>query len=193
MMNSRKEKCGSTLAPPGRMMKKRAMRLLVEFANLRLDQLGQIHSFMDRWERWFVWDPAQMQDDMRDIWGGKLTGKHAAERVVWWLRLGDRQPWEWAKLHPEDYLDGPPILVDWDTGQIVPMPQTLDEHLWTALLQNSKKLAFCKNRDCTHPFFLRYRPGQRFCSEKCALPAQRDFKRRWWNEYGKQWRASRGK
>jgi hypothetical protein len=119
----------------------------------------------------------------------KIIEEHNATEISQRLRLGERQPWEWAMLHPEESLDGPPIHVNLDAGTVVLLPRTVDEALWIALLQNYKKLAICENKNCQHPYFLRYRPRQIYCSEKCALPSQREFKKRWWDEHGKQWRA----
>ena len=40
----------------------------------------------------------------------------------------------------------------------------------------------CQNPDCPARYFIADRRTQKFCSEKCAGPAQREAKRRWWNE-----------
>ena len=56
------------------------------------------------------------------------------------------------------------------------------------LLQAIRKapfLAYCRNPECPHRFFIARRVGQPYCSHPCARPAQRETKRRWWNEVGK--------
>jgi hypothetical protein len=150
-------------------------------------------AFRRKWEGpncfWILNSPAQTIAAMRAIWSGKLEDQAIVAEISGWLRLGERQSWEWARLQPEESLDGPPIHVDLDAGTVVLLPRTVDEALWIGLLQNYKKLAVCENQDCPHPYFLRYRPKQLYCSEKCALPSQREFKKRWWSEHGKQWRA----
>jgi hypothetical protein len=40
----------------------------------------------------------------------------------------------------------------------------------------------CANAECSLPYFFVGKKGQRFCSPACALPAQRESKRNWWNE-----------
>lgn len=49
----------------------------------------------------------------------------------------------------------------------------------------------CKNADCRAPYFLADKRNQLYCSETCALPAQRRFKRLWWRQNGKRWRENR--
>jgi hypothetical protein len=38
----------------------------------------------------------------------------------------------------------------------------------------------CENPECTAPYFFLKRKGQKYCSEECALPAQRRAKSEWW-------------
>lgn len=38
----------------------------------------------------------------------------------------------------------------------------------------------CANAECAMPYFFVTKKGQRYCSPECALPAQRENKRRWW-------------
>lgn len=45
---------------------------------------------------------------------------------------------------------------------------------------------YCLNKECSAPYFFATRKGQKYCSEKCALPAQQEAKRKWWH-------ANRGK
>jgi hypothetical protein len=53
------------------------------------------------------------------------------------------------------------------------------------------KARYCANPECPAPYFFVQRKNQRYCSEICAAPAQRELKRRWWAEYGDEWRAAR--
>ena len=46
----------------------------------------------------------------------------------------------------------------------------------------------CPTPACAAPYFIAQRRSQRYCSDACALPAQREFKRIWWREHGNQWR-----
>ncbi len=47
--------------------------------------------------------------------------------------------------------------------------------------RNSNRALHCPNPDCPAPYFLSTKKGQRYCSEQCAIPAQRAAKLRWWN------------
>lgn len=48
----------------------------------------------------------------------------------------------------------------------------------------------CANSSCdVTPYFIAARSSQAYCSEGCALPAQREAKRRWWASDGPRWRA----
>lgn len=38
----------------------------------------------------------------------------------------------------------------------------------------------CENPECTAPYFFTKRKGQKYCTEECALPAQRKAKSEWW-------------
>ncbi len=49
----------------------------------------------------------------------------------------------------------------------------------------------CLNPACPAPYFIGRRRSQRYCSDACALPAQREFKRIWWREHGNNWRRRR--
>jgi hypothetical protein len=50
----------------------------------------------------------------------------------------------------------------------------------------------CANSACdVTPYFIAARKSQAYCSEGCALPAQREAKRRWWASDGPGWRAKR--
>jgi hypothetical protein len=48
--------------------------------------------------------------------------------------------------------------------------------------QLTDKLRRCPNPACPAPYFFATRKGQKFCSAVCAEPAQREAKRKWWNE-----------
>lgn len=52
-------------------------------------------------------------------------------------------------------------------------------HLQTHL---ADKIRRCPNPTCPAPYFFAVKRAQKFCSTSCAEPAQREAKRRWWNE-----------
>ena len=49
----------------------------------------------------------------------------------------------------------------------------------------------CRNPKCLSPFFFASRRSHKYCSEVCAIPAQREAKRKWWKAHGHQWRSTR--
>lgn len=51
-------------------------------------------------------------------------------------------------------------------------------------LKHVHLLRYCANPDCKEPYFVAGRASQTFCSGPCAAPAQREAKRRWWDEHG---------
>jgi len=166
---------------------KRAARMLVAFVNARPDSDG-IRQFERAWEPWpggeqaFLW----VQSIVLKVWEGDKRGIEGFQIEA---ALG---------LHPQrddDRPIEPPICVDWDTGSLLLTPTNLSEIVWLALLQHSKRLALCANRnnDCPTPYFLKWRPNQRFCSAECAEPDQREYKRRWWRDHGTEWRKAQKK
>jgi hypothetical protein len=52
-------------------------------------------------------------------------------------------------------------------------------HLQTKLVDKPRR---CPNATCPAPYFFATKKGQKFCSTVCAEPAQRESKRKWWNE-----------
>ena len=55
------------------------------------------------------------------------------------------------------------------------------------------RMRYCQNPSCPAPYFLAKRRSQKYCSDACSLPAQREFKRAWWQDHGEEWRAKRAK
>lgn len=66
-----------------------------------------------------------------------------------------------------------------------PIGQALLEAIHAADL-----MRVCLNPGCPARYFIADRRTQKFCSEKCAEYAQREYKRRWWNDHGSEWRQS---
>jgi hypothetical protein len=55
------------------------------------------------------------------------------------------------------------------------------------------RLRICGNEECPAPYFIARRRSQKYCSDDCSAPSQRELKRRWWDEHGSALRAARGK
>lgn len=173
---------------------KKAEQMLVEFANTR-PELEAFERFRRKWEKvsplkWrgdhksFCWD----QSILREIWEGHKRGIEGFQLS---LCLGIEI--EGRYTQEEEYIAPSVVAIDWDESSFSLTPHTLDQVVWLTLLQHSQRLAVCANyhkgdsSSCQTPYFVRYRPRQKYCSDACALPSQREFKRRWWNEHGKEW------
>jgi hypothetical protein len=56
------------------------------------------------------------------------------------------------------------------------------------------RMRHCPNAGCPAPYFIARRRSQKYCSDVCALPAQRQFKKDWWNAHrGKKPQRKGGK
>jgi hypothetical protein len=94
------------------------------------------------------------------------------------LHTGER----WA-LTSVAFLNGPIVV---SLG-----PPTPFEQAATFLLNPKARTRVCKNNNCATRYFFAHKRNQIYCSDACALPAQREFKRRWWKQNGKKWRKNR--
>jgi hypothetical protein len=64
---------------------------------------------------------------------------------------------------------------------------TLGRFEWALLfcMRSADRLRVCQNNECRAPYFIAQRRSQKYCSEQCAQPSQREFKRKWWADHGK--------
>jgi hypothetical protein len=83
-----------------------------------------------------------------------------------------------------------PMEAWWQCSDLIP-PLTPLEHCLRHLISKGSKATVCQNKQCRSPYFFAIRKSQKYCSERCALPAQRAFKLAWWNRTGKQRRGRR--
>ena len=67
-------------------------------------------------------------------------------------------------------------------------PPTPFEQCLRHLLRAADRLRYCGNDQCVAPYFFAKRRSQKYCSDACALPAQRKYKRDWWVSHGSSWR-----
>lgn len=72
----------------------------------------------------------------------------------------------------------------------VPPPTPFEQAL-SYLVKAGDRARYCANPECPAPYFFVKRKNQRYCSEICAAPAQRELKRKWWAKHGEEWRKSR--
>ncbi len=57
-------------------------------------------------------------------------------------------------------------------------------------VKNAHLLHYCQNPNCKKPYFVAQRASQVYCSVRCAEPAQREAKIRWWREHGDERRKT---
>jgi hypothetical protein len=170
---------------------RRAERMLLDFVNTRPED-GAFLRFRKKWEPYGLkWngnagDFRESQGIVRKTWTGKKAG---FEGIQVELSLGLRGG------NGEEEVPPPPIRVDWAESSLCVSPRNLHDLVWLALLQHSQRLGVCENHlkggGCPTPYFLKYRPAARFCSDACAVTAQRESKRRWWKEHGQEWLEKR--
>lgn len=114
-----------------------------------------------------------LRDDVRTIW--REDDLETKEWRVYWLR-------------------GDPTMSASYLATLDPhmRPKTFDKAV-LHLLKSASRLRCCRNPECAAPYFFARRRSQKYCSEDCTLPFQRDYKRRWWHKNGDQWRKSRAR
>lgn len=160
-----------------------ATKMLVDFVNVR-----DFGDFQKRW-RWHQgmdWRGGEtsfkrVQALVCGVWRGKRDG---ATEVAWHLGLG------MPKGDKVQTYKRPDIRPNWKTGTLNLSVFELNELVWLTLLHESPRLAICKNSleehsgvKCPTPYFLKYRPQSKFCSDLCAIPSQREAKRRYWEAH----------
>jgi hypothetical protein len=65
------------------------------------------------------------------------------------------------------------------------------EQAFLNLLKVADRARYCGNPECTAPYFFAKRRSQKYCSDACSQPAQREFKQQWWLKVGKARREAR--
>jgi hypothetical protein len=163
---------------------KKAARMLTEFVNMPLEP-PVISRLVNKWQGLF-----ELQ------WPGSLSDVPGAQRIVKSLWQGEKKGIEGFQiasslgLEQPDYAEEgeaiikPPFAVDIERGGLWLVPRDLHQLLWLTLLQHVRSLGICRNArgsGWSHPYFIRYRPEQKYCCEQCAAPAKREAKRQWWN------------
>ena len=139
------------------------------------------------------------------------TEREQAEGIAWILALSNmlRNLWtepdlrqkEWGVFafryalykYGDDALTNSKlfgILHDPAMSFRIPPPTPFEQAL-SYLVKVGDKARYCANSECPAPYFFVKRKNQRYCSEICAGPAQRELKRQWWAEHGEEWRAAR--
>jgi hypothetical protein len=118
-------------------------------------------------------------------------------RAIW--RAPDRQTKRWGmfRISQDFFLQGSRELLHGpldnaaDDMLLGLKPPTRTELLLLQFTRWSDLTRYCDNPGCSAPYFIARDPRQKYCSDGCAKPAQREYKQKWWAENGRNWRASR--
>jgi hypothetical protein len=183
-------------------------RFLVELVNLQKD-LGAIKRFRERYshfippfdQSWLVRFSAEEDENLDPIKGEYIwifMLKHMLCNL--WTEPDFRQK-EWGafalryilyRYEYDAFVDENPfrILDDPTKSYRIPPPSPFEKAL-SHLVKSAAVARYCGNPECPAPYFFASRKNQRYCSEICAAPAQRELKRKWWAEHGEEWRAAR--
>jgi hypothetical protein len=157
--------------------------LLLDLANLHDDCSER---FWRRWSRLLMRQAdldlplLQNRDHLRKVWSG--TYEDAGFVLAGWVRqatLRNRQSW---------------VISSWFDGtyHVTPNYCILPLSLAVGLSELKAKMAVCANPECPQPFFLKGRKSQRFCDRPaCSAYGQRQHKKKWWNEHGREWKKRR--
>jgi hypothetical protein len=90
--------------------------------------------------------------------------------------------WKWA-MFPKGW-------VEQGIPSSLPPPSPFEQVI-QLLIDAADFARYCGNPECVAPYFFASRRNQKYCSDACAKPAQKEFKRQWWAEHGEEWRAAR--
>jgi hypothetical protein len=120
----------------------------------------------------------QLREIVRRVW--KEPDLRTREWIAYGLRYYEMAGQDFRLVNPEIW------------GLSLPPPTPFEQ----CLLQLGKSIdrtRYCENPSCPAPYFFARRRSQRYCSDGCSQPAQREYKRRWWDEHGNKWRRKRKK
>jgi hypothetical protein len=117
----------------------------------------------------------QAQEQLRALWREQAPLLKEANLMI----LAGRYMQE---CQPPAGTEGIPV----DMRGILGLTRGPDRFLMVLLyaLKHVHLLRYCANPDCREPYFVAQRASQIYCGGPCAAPAQREYKIRWWREYG---------
>jgi hypothetical protein len=120
----------------------------------------------------------QLRETLRRMW--KEPDVRTRDWIAYNLRFYELVRVDFALVNPEV------------TGRQLPPPTPFEQCL-LHLGKCADRARYCANPSCVAPYFFARRRSQRYCSDACAVPAQQEYKRRWWDEHGNEWRSKRKK
>jgi hypothetical protein len=72
-----------------------------------------------------------------------------------------------------------PMVVDFFSARLETAPDTLLHWLLLWFIQRRRNLAYCALESCAHPYFVKARAKNKYCSEQCATLAEQLVERRY--------------
>jgi hypothetical protein len=162
----------------GVMSAQRAKRCLLDWANLRAasGDVDTVHRrLIQRYPEIF---PAGAPD-------GPLMPSQQSEGIVLGFGMLLVKAWDARTLRVREwYLHDAESFYHRVTNRFADPPThaTPIEALVYYFRRNAERALHCPNPDCVAPYFFATKKGQKYCSDICALPAQRESKLRWWRE-----------
>lgn len=187
-----------------------AERVLLDWVNIRGRQDGVTEKEIDRMTRRYP----NVFEGFRDQHESDLTILEVRDLLVAAWSSPDPRSRDWYIYKIRDKFHHgrvvlPKVLGRWKesrTGerQVVttdadylednaPPPLTPFEEVMFRFQMIAHKVRCCANPECPARYFLTTKKGQRYCSSLCSAPAQKEAKRRWWNERGSKQRSERKK
>lgn len=193
LMNSSRQTISRPLAQVNAV---RARRFLLELANL-LGDAEAVARFERKFGKFLPW-----AEEQTVVIEGIDSGEHVDSSNLFTIDLSNvrlfslrdtlRSIWTTSDLKAKEWRI---FLFRADTTTDVsllsaagPPPPNPFQQSVLYLLRWAAKTRCCHNRGCTSPYFLASRSSQKYCSEDCAIPAQRAYKLDWWRENGRNWR-----
>ena len=181
-----------------------AKSFLVELANLS-DDPKAVTRFENRFAPFLPWagkqtqlltvtfdsvdsgEPVSSITNKIDLSNDQLFALRDKLRSVW--ATSDLKEKEWRIFL---FRADSTLTVSFLSSLEVPAP-SLFEQTVMYLFKRASTTRCCHNRECPSPYFWTSRRSQKYCSEVCALPAQRSYKRVWWQKNGEEWKRLRAK
>lgn len=197
-LNSRTTKDIQHLA---RISPPQARQFLLELVNL-LDDAKAVRRFEAKFAEFLPWAGSELQTSKID---SVNFGDHSTKSMVVDLRnaplfsLRDelRSIWTTSDLKAKEwriflFRADPTMTASFLSATGPPHPNAFQQ-IVLLFFKWAAKTCRCHNCECSSPYFLASRCSQKYCSEVCARPAQRSYKRDWWQKHGKAWRKGRTK
>ena len=135
----------------------------------------------------------------KDFYFAELSNVQRLLRDVWQERDGEKR--EWAIYMLRNYsaktITAEPMFVLGENSYARrtsddPPPRDGLQQALIYLGRRPRSARVCGREDCDQEkYFLATQPNQRYCTDVCALEAQRKRKRGSWEDYGKDWREKR--